>query len=81
MRQAEERRITFREMREAVLNEAAESVEDFPEDRRGASCLIFGLTKRGRMLHVQVSYPPEVAVITAYEPDLEKWIDGRRRRT
>ena len=80
-KQADKRKITFREMRAVVASEAAEIIEDYPSDQRGPSCLILGLTERGRMLHVQVSYPPRVAVITAYEPDPEKWIDGRRRRS
>ncbi|MFO0792498.1 MAG: hypothetical protein U0586_00370 [Candidatus Brocadiaceae bacterium] len=33
------------------------------------SCLIYGKTKNGRDLHVQISLLPVVVVITTYEPD------------
>jgi hypothetical protein len=79
-RQADKRNITIHEVRAAIASEAAEVIEDYPSDLREPSCLIFGLTDRGKILHVQVAYPPRVAVITAYEPDPEKWTDGRRRR-
>ncbi|HEX9641547.1 MAG TPA: DUF4258 domain-containing protein [Candidatus Krumholzibacteria bacterium] len=76
----EERGILIEEVEEAVLAEDAEIIEDYPEDSRGPSCLILGWTARRRPLHVQVSYPPEVRVITVYEPELERWIGYRVRR-
>lgn len=45
------------------------------------SCLIYGMTKAGRHLHVQISLPPAVIVITAYDPDENEWSDYRVRRT
>ncbi len=80
IRQAEERKITPHEVEQAVLAVEAEIIEDYPHDARGASCLILGATTRGRILHVHVSYPPRVWVITVYEPDEEKWVDPRTRR-
>ena len=80
-KQADRREITLREVREAIGSGAAEIIEDYPSDQRGASCLVFGVTERGRMLHIQVSYPPRVSVVTTYEPDPAKWTDGRLRRT
>ena len=41
---------------------------------------LYGKTKTGRDLHVQVSLPPAVVIITTYEPDPEEWIDFRIRR-
>ena len=76
----EERGILIDEVEEAVLAEDAEIIEDYPEDSRGPSCLVLGWTVRRRPLHVQVSYPPDVRVITVYEPELERWIDYRVRR-
>jgi hypothetical protein len=39
-----------------------------------------GKTRKGRNLHVQISHPPAVVVITTYEPDLIEWVDWRTRR-
>jgi hypothetical protein len=67
-----------------VLHAIADGVviEDYPEDKYGPSCLIFGRDRKGRPLHVQVSYPsrPLVKVITLYEPDPALWINYRFRR-
>lgn len=73
------RSINEEEIREAILN--GEIIEDYPEDKRGHSCLIFGRTQRKRPLHVQCTPPPKVEIITTYEPDSKEWIDfkGRRR--
>ena len=75
-----ERHIAVGEVKEAVLAESAEIIEDYPNDPRGSSCLIFGMTTKGRPLHVQCSYPPGVVVITAYEPEPTEWLDWRIRR-
>lgn len=48
-------------------------IEDYPDDKYGPSCLILGYTAHRRPLHVQVSYPPQVKVITVYEPSPEEW--------
>ncbi|MGE0827401.1 MAG: DUF4258 domain-containing protein [Candidatus Binatia bacterium] len=74
------RRISVQEVREGVAN--AEVIEDYPEDKYGPSCLIFGRTIAGRPLHVQCSYPsrPLIKIITLYEPDPARWIDFKIRR-
>ena len=59
------------EIEEAVI--AGNVIEDYPNDKYGPSCLILGQTKKDRNLHVQVSYPPNVKVITVYEPSLDEW--------
>jgi hypothetical protein len=61
----------------------AEVIEDYPDDKYGPSCLIFGRTREGRPLHIQCSYPsrPLINIITLYEPDPDLWIDFRMRRT
>jgi hypothetical protein len=48
-------------------------IEDYPDDKYGPSCLILGKTKAERILHIQVSYPPSVKVITLYEPSADEW--------
>ena len=75
-----ERRITVGDIEEALLSQKAEVIEDYPNDPRGASCLILGVTKASRPLHVQCTYPPNVAVVPAYEPRAEEWTDWRTRR-
>lgn len=75
-----ERHISVKEVEEALLSGGAEVIEDYPEDPRGPSCLVLGITRGGRPLHIQCTYPPNVAVITAYEPNPEEWIDWRIRR-
>jgi len=74
-----ERHISVREVEEAMLSDLAEIIEDYPEDVRGSSCLVLGMTKGGRPIHVQITYPPEIAVVTVYEPRAEEWMDWRKR--
>jgi len=71
---------TVAEVRECIA--AGSVIEDYPNDKYGPSCLIFGLTRAGRPLHVQCSYPsrPIVKIITLYEPDPDQWIDFRTRK-
>ena len=66
------------EVEEVILG--GEVVEEYPDDKYSPSYLIYGRTEKGRNLHVQVSSPPTVVVITAYETDPEEWIDWRVRR-
>lgn len=75
------RQISVQELREVIA--IGEIIEDYPKDKYGPSCLVFGMTVRRRPLHVQCSYPsrPLVKVITLYEPDPQRWIDFKVRRT
>ncbi len=74
------RRISVQELREAVAS--GEVIEDYPEDKYGPSCLVYGMTQVGRPLHIQCSDPSRSAVkiITVYEPDPNRWADFRKRR-
>ncbi|PQP34771.1 hypothetical protein C6A37_06030 [Desulfobacteraceae bacterium SEEP-SAG9] len=74
-----ERIIAPREIEQAILT--GEIIENYPEDKYGATCLIFGTTARGRILHVQASIEP-VWIITAYDPAVEadKWENDFKRR-
>ena len=67
------------EVEEAILK--GEIIEEYPDDKYSPSCLIHGVSKAGRHLHVQLSLPPAVIVITVYEPNASEWIDNRVRRT
>ena len=75
------RHISVSEMRETISN--GEIIEDYPEDKYGPSCLIYGKTAAGRAIHVQCSYPSRqvMKVITVYAPDRERWIDFKVRRS
>lgn len=68
------------EIQEAIGK--ATVIEDYPDDKYGPSCLLFGQTSAGRPLHIQCSYPSRdlVKVITVYEPDPDRWVDFRIRR-
>ena len=66
------RHIHVQELREAIA--VGEVVEDYPDDKYGPSCLVFGVTLMNRPLHIQCSYPsrPLVKIITLYEPDPQR---------
>lgn len=73
------RHISMRELQEAVTN--GEIIEDYPDDKYGPSCLIFGFTSGGRPLHIHCSHPkrPLIKIITLYEPNPMLWEDFRIR--
>ena len=73
------RRIVDAEVREVMQSAVADIIEDYPADKYGPSCLIYGTTAAGRVLHVQAN--PQGVTITAYDPDPAEWIDLKRRRT
>jgi hypothetical protein len=73
-----ERDIAEEEVVEAILTGMI--IEEYPEDKYGPSCLIFGRTVRGRPIHVQCSLPPDVWIITVYEPNPNEWVDFRKRK-
>ena len=66
------------EIEETVL--AGEIIEEYPDDKYSPSCLIYGKTVNERDLHVQLSLPPSVVIITVYDPDPEEWINSKIRR-
>jgi Domain of unknown function (DUF4258) len=74
------RNILVREVREAIAN--GQIIEDYPDDKYGASCLISGLTQDERPIHIHCSYPsrPLIKIITLYEPSLQRWNDDFTQR-
>ncbi|HAP68090.1 MAG TPA: hypothetical protein DCQ99_10085 [Nitrospinae bacterium] len=66
------------EVEKAVFQ--GEIIEEYPDDKYSPSCLVYGKTQGGRDLHVQVSFPPSVVIITAYEPDQKEWLNCKIRR-
>jgi hypothetical protein len=75
------RHISVQELREVIAN--GEIIEDYPDDKYGPSCLIFGFTLANRPVQIQCSYParPLIKIITLYEPDPKRWIDFKVRRS
>ena len=75
------RHISVQELREAIA--VGEVIEDYPTDKYGPSCIVCGVTLARRPLHIQCSYPsrPLVKIITLYEPDPQRWVDFKVRRT
>jgi len=72
------RSIGRHEIEEAVS--AGEILEEYPDDKYSPSCLVYGKTKTGKHIHVQLSLPPSVVVITVYVPDEAEWMNYRVRR-
>jgi hypothetical protein len=75
-----ERNISPTQVKSVILS--GEIIEDYPDDKYGPSCLIYGVNGDGKILHVQCSIEP-VWIITAYDPTLnpEEWErDYKRRR-
>jgi hypothetical protein len=66
-----DRMITANEIRETVL--FGEIIEEYPEDQRGKSYLIFHAT-HNRAIHVVCAPKTEyLAIITAYVPAPDQW--------
>ena len=74
-----QRVISPEHIRDVIL--AGEIIEDYPEDKYGPSCLFYGVTQAGKILHVQCSLDP-VWIITVYDPTLEpdEWEENFKRR-
>ena len=74
-----ERNISPGEPKDVILS--GEIIESYSKDKYSPSCLIFGKTEEGRVLHVQCSVTP-VWIITAYDPTLnpEEWDEDFKRR-
>ena len=73
-----ERAINRTDVEDALL--AGEIIERYPRDKYSPSCLVYGKTEKGRHIHVQISLPPRVVIITAYEPSPSEWTDYKIRR-
>ena len=74
------RNIYIHEIEAAIAS--GQIIEDYPDDKYGASCLISGITTDNRPIHIHCSYPsrPLIKIITVYEPDLLRWNDNFTKR-
>jgi hypothetical protein len=81
-REREADQITVREIEEALLSRRCEVIENYPDDPRGASCLVLGFTAEGLPLHLVcgVSLPDVMVIITVYRPHPDKWFNWRIRK-
>ena len=72
-------KISVLEIEKAILE--GEILEDYPNDRRGASCLILGHGEEGYPVHIVCGKTPagSLRVITIYIPSFPKWIDPKTR--
>ena len=70
--------IRFDEVLEAMAT--GQILENYPEHRRGACCLLNGFTQDGRALHlVCTTTRPVLIIITVYKPKPPKWITPIQR--
>ncbi|MGL6340812.1 MAG: DUF4258 domain-containing protein [Waterburya sp.] len=67
------RNIRIAEIIEAIAQ--GKVIENYPDDKYGASCLIAGFTEANRPLHIQCSHPSRllIKIITVYQPNLQRW--------
>ena len=74
------RNIQIIEIKEAISQ--GRVIEDYPNDKYGASCLISGFTTNNRPLHIQCSYPerPLIKIITIYQPSTQRWNNNFTKR-
>lgn len=74
-----EENIHLDEVLEAITN--GRILENYPEHRRGACCLLNGITKKDRPLHIVCTTTrPVLIIITVYEPKSSNWITPTQRR-
>ena len=64
--------------------QTGEVIENYPDDYPNPSCLVFGYTVNGRILHIVVGCDMiNIYIITAYYPDTNKFendLKTRRKR-
>ena len=71
--------IILDEVLEAIAN--GQILEDYPDHKRGACCLLHGHTCKGRPLHIVCTTAHTLLVIiTVYMPFPPKWISSTQRR-
>ena len=71
--------LTVSDVEAALIS--CEVLEEYPEDRRGPSCLAFGVTPTGRPVHAVCGQNRQghLVWITIYVPSMPKWRDARTR--
>ena len=74
--------ILINELEDALKN--CEIIEDYPDDHRGASCLVLGFSGQRPIHAVSTTKvePEELLLITVYDPSKRpnKWTENYRKR-
>jgi len=79
MERASSRGINPLDIREALLT--GRIIEKYPSDSRGESCLVYGMNRDGKHIHVVCGKADATLwIITVYEPDTHEWINAVERR-
>jgi hypothetical protein len=74
-----DRMISPEEVRNVI--EQGEIIEEYPNDQRGHSCLMFCYSIVDRPLHVVCAPKGDyLAIITAYIPSMEEWENYKKRK-
>ena len=74
-----ERGFQPQDIRNALLT--GKVIEDYPNDRRGHSFLIWGKSTTGKDLHVVCGITDDILwIITVYEPTPDRWETAERRK-
>ena len=55
-------------------------IENYPKAYPLSACLINAKTKKACPIHICISLPPLVKIITVYKPSLDKWKPGFEER-
>ena len=75
----QERDISRADVKNGIAS--GEIIEEYPDDYPHPSCLIFGYTVNGRILHIVAGCDSiNVYIITAYYPDSRKFEDDLKTR-
>jgi hypothetical protein len=74
-----EENIRLDDMLRAISN--GRILEDYPDHRRGACCLLHGLDSDNRDIHVVCTTGlPTLIIVTVYVPKPPKWVTPTQRR-
>ncbi|MFI5253105.1 MAG: DUF4258 domain-containing protein [Bacteroidota bacterium] len=74
-----DRMISTDDIRQVIFH--GEIIEDYPEDKRGHSCLMFGKDHDGNPVHVVCTPRKDfLVIITAYRPSANEWKQGFKER-
>ena len=75
----QERDISRADVKKGI--QTGEVIENYPDDYPNPSCLVFGYTVNGRILHIVVGCDMiNIYIITAYYPDTSKFENDLKTR-
>ena len=75
----QERDISRQDIKNCLLK--GEIIEDYPDDFPHPSCLVFGYTINGKVIHVVVGSDVNyIYIITAYFPNSTKFLEDLKTR-